>query len=112
MAQQLEGRLWALVETAEREVWERIIEWTVLSHQGGRGRCGLASLVAQGKALASLLQHREGLSPSVGLPRITMDANAAEHILRGPAIARHTSFGLDGLDGARAAGLMFGVLGS
>ena len=35
--------------------------------------------------------------------------NAAERALRGPAITRLTSFGSGGPDGARAAGLLFGV---
>ena len=36
--------------------------------------------------------------------------NAAERTLRGPVIASPTSFGSGGPDGARAAGLLFGVL--
>jgi hypothetical protein len=38
-----------------------------------------------------------------------MENNACERVLRGPVIARRTSFGSGGPDGARAAGLLFGV---
>ena len=42
--------------------------------------------------------------------RAHKDNNASERALRGPVIARLTSFGSGGPDGARAAGLLFGVL--
>ena len=64
---------------------------------------------AQGKALASLLKHGEGLRRFVSDPRIPLENNAAERALRGPVIARYTSFGSGGPDGARVAGLLFGV---
>ena len=38
------------------------------------------------------------------------DNNASERVLRGPVIARYTCFGSGGPDGARVAGLMFGVV--
>ena len=41
--------------------------------------------------------------------RVSLDNNASERVLRGPVIARHTCFGSGGPDGARVAGLMFGV---
>ena len=54
--------------------------------------------------MLSLLVHREGLSVILSDPRVSLDNNASERILRGPVIARHTSFGSGGPDGARGGG--------
>ena len=62
------------------------------------------------RALGALLSHQESLSRFVADPRIPLDNNASERVRRGPVIARSTSFGSGGPDGARAAGLLFGVL--
>ena len=70
----------------------------------------LARVDAQGRALGALLSHRESLSRFVADPRIPLDNNLSERVLRGPVIARYTSFGSGGPDGARAAGRLFGVL--
>ena len=59
--------------------------------------------------LLSLQRHREGLSVFLRDPRVPLDNNASERVLRGPVIARHTCFGSGGPDGARVAGLMFDV---
>ena len=55
---------------------------------------------AQGRVLGSLLRHREGLERFVRDPRIPMENNACERVLRGPVIARRTSFGSGGPRGA------------
>ena len=70
----------------------------------------LARVDAKGRALGSLLKHEAGLRPFAADLRIPIDNNASERALRGPVIARLTSFGSGGPDGARAAGLLFGVL--
>ena len=41
----------------------------------------------EGKALRSLLNHREGLRVFVDRPQVPLDNNRAERVLRGPAIA-------------------------
>ena len=104
---------WDPQQPLERQSGERRIDWILLDQAGqGRSRHGaeLARVEAQGRALGALLSHRESLSRFVGDPRIPLDNNASERVLRGPVIARYTSFGSGGPDGARAAGLLFGVL--
>ena len=109
--QQLQTCVKELFERVREEGAECAREWLRLDQQGhGRQGAELARLDAQGRALASLQSHRETLSRFVADPRIPLDNNASERVLRGPVIARYTSFGSGGPDGARAAGLLFGVL--
>ena len=113
LQQELQARVEELFERARDEGVERRIDWILLDQAGqGRSRHGaeLARVEAQGRALGALLSHRESLSRFVGDPRIPLDNNLSERVLRGPVIARYTSFGSGGPDGARAAGLLFGVL--
>ena len=60
---------------------------------------GLPDQARQGRALRSLLNHREGLSVFVDRPQVPLDNNRAERLLRGPAIGRRLSFGSDSEDG-------------
>ena len=46
---------------------------------------GLPDEAREGKALRSLLNHREGLCVFVDRPQVSMDNNLAERVLRGPA---------------------------
>ena len=113
LQQELQARVEGLFERAREEGGERRIDWILLDQVGqGCSRHGaeLARVDAQGRALGALLSHRESLSRFVGDPRIPLDNNLSERVLRGPVIARYTSFGSGGPDGARAAGLLFGVL--
>ena len=110
LQRQLQAAVDDLFRTAQQEGLELGAEWTRLNAERNRHGAELARLDAQGRALASLLKHREGLSRFVSDPRIPLENNASERALRGPVIARHTSFGSGGPDGARAAGLLFGVL--
>ena len=75
----------------------------------------LTSLPAQapeGKALRSLLNHREGLSVFLDRPWVPMDNNFAERVLRGPVIGRRLSFGSDSEAGAGFTAMMYSVLGT
>ena len=105
----LEACLHGIFETARKELKElcapSIPEYNCPSRDGR----ALARLAAQAKALLSLREHREGLSVFLHDPRVPLDNNASERVLRGPVIARHTCFGAGGPDGARVAGLMFDV---
>ena len=67
---------------------------------------------AEGKPLRSLLNHREGLSVFLDRPRVPLDNNLAERLLRGPAIGRRLSFGSDSESGARFTALMYSVTGT
>ena len=49
--------------------------------QGARELAGLADEAREGKALRSLLNHREGLSVFVDRPQVPMDNNKAERFL-------------------------------
>ena len=64
----------------------------------------------EGKALRSLLKHREGLSVFVGKPQVPMDNNAAERGLRGAVIGRRLSFGSDSEKGADFTAIMYSVV--
>ena len=66
----------------------------------------------EGGPLHSLLNHREGLSVFLDRPRVPLDNNLAERLLRGPAIGRRLSFGSDSEDGARFTALMYSVTGT
>ena len=80
-----------------------------------QARRELAALPAQareGKALRSLLNHREGLSVFLERPSVPMDNNFAERVLRGPVIGRRLSFGSDSEAGARFTAMMYSVLGT
>ena len=66
----------------------------------------------EGKALRSLVNHRDGLSVFLDRPMVPMDNNLAERLLRGPAIGRRLSFGSDSKDGARFTAMMYSVVGT
>ena len=66
----------------------------------------------EGKALRSLVNHREGLSVFVDRPQVPLDNNLAERVLRGPAIGRRLSFGSDSEDGARFTAMMYSTIGT
>ena len=78
----------------------------------GRELAALPRTAREGKALRSLLNHREGLSVFVDRPQTPMDNNAAERALRGPVIGRRLSFGSVSETGARFAAMMYSVLGT
>ena len=77
-----------------------------------RELAGLPDRAREGKALRSLANHREGLSVFVDRPRVPLDNNLAERLLRGPAIGRRLSFGSDSRSGARFTALMYSVIGT
>ena len=66
----------------------------------------------EGKALRSLLNHREGLCVFVDRPQTPLDNNKAERLIRGPAIGRRLSFGSDSEGGARFTAIMYSVVGT
>lgn len=90
----LEAALDGLFGTAERELTD------------------LPDDAREGKALRSLVNHREGLSVFVDRPEVPLDNNIAERVLRGPAIGRGLSFGSDSETGARFTAMMYSVIGT
>ena len=80
--------------------------------EAARELVGLPDEARQGRALRSLLNHREGLSVFVDRPQVPLDNNRAERLLRGPAIGRRLSFGSDSEDGARFTAIMYSVVGT
>ena len=80
--------------------------------QAERELAGLPDEAREGKALRSLINHREGLSVFVDRPLVPMDNNLAERMLRGPAIGRRLSFGSDSETGARFTAMMYSVVGT
>ena len=77
-----------------------------------RQLAGLDDGAREGKALRSLLNHREGLCVFLDRPQTPLDNNLAERMLRGPAIGRRLSFGSDSETGARLTALMYSVIGT
>ena len=80
--------------------------------RAGQELAGLPEDAREGKALRSLVNHREGLSVFLEHPRTPMDNNLGERLLRGPAIGRRLSFGSDSEAGAKLAALMYSVVGT
>ena len=80
--------------------------------QAARELTALPAQAREGKALRSLLNHREGLSVFLERPSVPMDNNQAERVLRGPVIGRRLSFGSVSETGARLAAMMYSVLGT
>ena len=73
---------------------------------------GLSARALKAKPLRSLLNHREGLCVFLDNPRVPMDNNFAERLLRGAAIARVLSFGSDSVTGAQFTATMYTVTGT
>ena len=80
--------------------------------QAERELADLPDQAREGKALRSLLNHREGLSVFIDRPQVPLDNNLAERVLRGPAIGRRLSFGSDSETGARFTAMMYSVIGT
>ena len=80
--------------------------------QAQRELAALPAQAPEGKALRSLLNHREGLSVFLERPWVPMDNNFAERVLRGPVIGRRLSFGSDSEAGAGFTATMYSVLGT
>ena len=80
--------------------------------QAARELAALPAQAPEGKALRSLLNHREGLSVFVERPWVPMDNNFAERLLRGPVIGRRLSFGSVSEAGAGFTATMYSVLGT
>ena len=72
----------------------------------------LPGAARKGKALRSLVNHREGLCVFVDKPQVPPTNNMAERFLRAPAIGRGLSFGSDSEDGARFTAIMYSVVGT
>ena len=83
-----------------------------LFEQAERELASLPDEAREGKALRSLINHREGLSVFTDRPLTPMDNNAAERMIRGPAIGRRLSFGSDSKDGAKFTAVMYSVVGT
>jgi len=80
--------------------------------QARRELAALSAQAPEGKALRSLLNHREGLSVFLERPWVPTDNNAIERVLRGPVIGRRLSFGSDSEAGAGFTAMMYSVLGT
>ena len=80
-----------------------------------RAEAELAALpghAREGKALRSLINHREGLCVFVDNPQVPLTNNKAERFLRPPAIGRGLSFGSDSEGGARLTAIMYSIIGT
>ena len=78
----------------------------------GAELAALPDQAREGKALRSLLNHREGLRLFVNRPEVPLTNNRSERILRAPAIGRGLSFGSNTRDGADFTAVMYSVVGT
>ncbi len=97
------------LEAAREELLELRVPWILELNRPQPHGGELARLEARTAPLLSLLEHREGLGVFLRDARVPLDNNACERVLRGPVIARYTSFGSGGPQGASMTGLLFGV---
>ena len=97
--------LWTSVDAAQTAL-------EALFAQAERELAALPDRAREGKALRSLVNHREGLSVFVDRPEVPMDNNTAERILRGPSIGRRLSFGSDSEKGAEFTAITYSVVGT
>lgn len=65
---------------------------------------------AFGKALTYLLSHWEGLTRFLEDPRIALDNNAAERVLRGPVVGRKNFYGNRSTRGAKTAAILYSLI--
>ena len=63
-----------------------------------------------GKALRYLLKYWEGLTLFLDDPRIPLDNNAAERVLRGPVVGRKNFYGNRSRHGAKVAAILYTLL--
>ncbi len=65
---------------------------------------------AFGKALRYLLNHWDGLTLFLDDPRIALDNNAAERVLRGPVVGRKNFYGNRSKRGAKTAAILYSLI--
>lgn len=65
---------------------------------------------AFGKALTYLLNHWDGLTMFLEDPRIALDNNAAERVLRGPVVGRKNFYGNRSKRGAKTAAILYSLI--
>lgn len=63
-----------------------------------------------GKAVRYLLKHWEGLTLFLEDPRIPLDNNAAERVLRGPVLGRKNFYGNRSRRGAKVAAILYTLI--
>ena len=76
------------------------------------GLAALPDTAREGRALRSLVNHREGLCVFVDKPHVPATNSIAERIMGAPAIGRGLSFGSDSEDGAKFTAIMYSVVGT
>ena len=101
-----QGAAFDVAQAALRKALENLFA------QAARELTALPAQAPEGKALRSLLNHREGLSVFIERPSVPMDNNQSERVLRGPVIGRRLSFGSDSETGAGFTAMMYSVLGT
>lgn len=63
-----------------------------------------------GKALQYMLAHWDGLTRFLQDPRIALDNNAAERVLRGPVVGRKNFYGNRSKRGAKTAAILYSLI--
>lgn len=81
---------------------EEIRQWAFT--QGGLRRSSF------GKAVRYMLKHWDGLTRFLQDPRIELDNNAAERVLRGPVVGRKNFYGNRSKRGAKVAAILYSLI--
>lgn len=92
----------SLREEKSRPLIEDIREWAF--SQGGLRRSNF------GKAVAYMLNHWDGLTVFLDDPRVPLDNNAAERILRGVVVGRKNYYGTRSKRGAKVASILYTLI--
>ena len=91
-----------LRQQESKAIIREIREWAFA--QGGLKRSPF------GKAVRYLLKHWDGLTMFLQDPRIPLDNNAAERILRGPVVGRKNFYGNRSRRGAKVAAILYSLI--
>ncbi len=92
----------ALRQERSAPIVQQIREWAF--SQGGLRRSSF------GKAVRYMLKHWDGLTLFLKDPKIPLDNNAAERILRGPVVGRKNFYGNRSRRGAKVAAILYSVI--
>ena len=92
----------ALRQGKSTPVIEKIREWAF--SQGGLRRSSF------GKAVRYMLKHWNGLTLFLENPKVPLDNNAAERVLRGPVVGRKNFYGNRSRRGAKVAAILYSVI--
>ncbi len=91
-----------LRQEKSKPIIKAIREWAFA--QGGLRRSSF------GKAVRYMLKHWDGLTRFLEDPRVSLDNNAAERVLRGPVVGRKNFYGNRSRRGAKVTAILYSII--